>query len=81
VEATLNGTDWRYLEGDTIYQQLEEPVYEVRIESNFVAKKNPQDVDTNIVNGNSALVYYSCAPDINNLKNTCQFYYNGSTTW
>ena len=64
-----------------IYQETEEPVYEVRIESNFTALKNPNDASEEIISGNSALIYYSCAPDINNLKSTCQFYYNGSTTW
>ena len=81
VERTLDKTDWQFLEGDKIYQETEEPVYEVRIESNFTALKNPDDVSEEIISGNSALIYYSCAPDIDNLKSTCQFYYNGSTTW
>ena len=81
VERTIDKTDWQFLEGDKIYQETEEPVYEVRIESNFIALKNPDDASEEIISGNSALIYYSCAPDINNLKTTCQFYYNGSTTW
>jgi hypothetical protein len=71
VERTLNKTDWQFLEGDKIYQETEEPVYEVRIESNFTALKNPDDTSEEIINGNSALIYYSCAPDMNNLKSTC----------
>lgn len=81
VEKVIDKTDWQFLEGDKIYQEIEEPVYEVRIESNFNALKIPNNIFESIISGNSALIYYSCAPDINNLKNSCQFYYNGSTTW
>lgn len=81
VERTLENTDWQFKEGDTIYQEIEEPVYEVRIESNFTAFKNPQDEPEEIISGNSALIYYSCAPDKENLNNKCQFYYSGTTAW
>lgn len=81
IEKVIDKTDWQFFEGDKVYQQTEEPVYEVNIESNFVALKNPNDTSEEIISGNSALIYYSCAPDINNLNTRCQFYYNGSTIW
>ena len=81
VEATLKNTDWQYLEGDTIYQETEEAVYEVLVLSDFIAIKNPDDQEVNITSDFPALIYYSCAPDIENLATKCQFYYNGTNIW
>lgn len=81
IKRTLENTDWQFKKGDTIYQEIEEPVYEVRIESNFTAFRNPQDEPEEIIAGNPALIYYSCAPDKENLNSKCQFYYNRTTTW
>lgn len=83
IERVLENTDWQYDENnsDKIYQETEEPVYEVEILNNFTAGQNPDGTSTEIVAGNPALVYYSCVSDINNLKPYCQFYYNGTDIW
>lgn len=82
TEKVLEGTDWQFLDSDPIYQETEEPVYEVQILNNFQAKQNPLNEKVNIVK-NPALIYYSCAPapDLAQLKNSIQFYYSGSSTW
>jgi len=59
----------------------EEPVYEVLIKNDFDAEKNPSGENEIIKSGNPALIFYSSAPDINNLKDTIQLYYCSSTQW
>lgn len=85
IEQVLKGTDWSIdtKRMEKIYQQTEEAVYEAVTLSDFYASK---DVDGNQVNietlvnvNKPILIYYSYAPDINNLKDHIQFYYaNGS---
>lgn len=83
AEKVLEGTDWQFLPGDTIYQEIEEPVYEVKVLKDFQAEQNPLNEIINIHAGDSALIYYSCAPapDTSLLKSSIQFYYAGGTTW
>lgn len=83
VEKTIEDTDWRFDEegSDTIYQKIEEPVYEVVVSNSFGALQNPENTQTTIQAGYPILLYYSCAPDKENLKNSVQFYYSGSNEW
>lgn len=77
VAATLENTDWRFDENsDAIYQQLEEPVYEVVTLNNFDATKDIGATESTLIPiDSSLLIYYSFAQDINNLKDEIQFYY------
>lgn len=72
VEKTIEDTDWRFDEegSDTIYQKIEEPVYEVVVSNSFGALQNPENTQTTIQAGYPILLYYSCAPDKDNLKNS-----------
>lgn len=81
ITKVLEGSDWQLLEGDTIYQKMEEPVYEVETSREFIAQKNPSMESITISAGLPILVYYSSAPDIDNLSDSIQFYYSGSNTW
>lgn len=83
VEKVIEDTDWQFdAEGsDIIYQKIEEPVYEVVVSSNFSALQNPENTQATIQAGYPILLYYSCAPDKDNLKNSIQFYYSGSNEW
>ena len=82
VEKVIEDTDWQFDEdSDTIYQKIDEPVYEVQIVHDFQALQNPENTGINVYGGHPALVYYSCAPDINNLKTSLQFYYSESGVW
>lgn len=83
VEKVVEGTDWKFDEegSDIIYQKIEEPVYEVLITNDFNALQNPDNTSTLIQAGFPALIYYSSAPDKDNLKSSIQFYYNGSNEW
>ena len=77
VTATLENTDWRFDENsDAIYQQLEEPVYEVVTLNNFDAIKDIGTTESTLIPIDSPLlIYYSFAQDIKNLKDEIQFYY------
>lgn len=83
VEKVVEGTDWKFDEkgSDIIYQKIEEPVYEVLITNDFNALQNPDNTSTLIQADFPALIYYSSAPDKDNLKSSIQFYYNGSNEW
>ena len=83
VEKVIEGTDWQFDEDDSdiIYQKIEEPVYEVLITNDFNALQNPDNTSILIQAGFPALIYYSSAPDKDNLKSSIQFYYNGSNEW
>lgn len=83
IEKTIENTDWQFDKdnSDDIYQLTEEPVYEVLIKNDFDAEKNPSGENEIIKSGNPALIFYSSAPDINNLKDTIQLYYCSSTQW
>ena len=83
TEKVLKGTDWQFLDSDPIYQETEEPVYEVQTLSDFQAEQNPLNKEVNIQAGKPALIYYSCAPapDLAQLKSSIQFYYTGSPKW
>ena len=82
INKVIENTDWQFDKdnSDIIYQTTEEAVYETTIINNFMAAKCP-DGEDEIIASYPALVYYSCAPDINNVKDKCQFYYAGSMTW
>lgn len=83
VEKTIEDTDWRFDEegSDFIYQKIEEPVYEVAVSNSFNALQNPENTQTTIQASYPILLYYSCAPDKDNLKNSIQFYYSGLNEW
>lgn len=83
VEQVIKDTDWQFDESgsDIIYQETEEPVYEVTILNNFSATKDPNGTTTTIKANYPALVYYSFAPDGSNLKTNIQFYYSGTSVW
>lgn len=83
IEKTVEDTDWQFDKdgSDNIYQLTEEPVYEVVIGNDFKAIKNPGNESEDIKSGNPALIFYSSAPDINNLKDTIQLYYCGGMQW
>ena len=83
VEKVLENTDWTFdaEHSDTIYQETEEPVYEARLLSNAPAYRDPDDRRMQLRSGYPILVYYSCAPDEDNLKSTIQFYYSGTSEW
>ena len=86
VEKVIENTDWRFdNEGSqTIYQETEEPVYETTTILTDTTEGGIwliPDTKTEAVLVRSEmpiLVYYSCAPDLNNLKSTIQFYYSDS---
>jgi len=73
IERTLENTDWLYDEegSNKIYQETEEAVYEVTILNDFTARLNPDNTAAAISQGKPALIYYSCASDINTLKPYC----------
>ena len=83
IEKTLENTDWTFDKdgSDKILQETEEPVYEATVLNNFIASKNPSQVEQEIQTGFPILIYYSCAHDKDNLKENCQFYYCGNTQW
>ena len=88
VEKVIENTDWRFDKdgSQSIYQETEEPVYETitilpGVTDGIAAKCNPENSTIYIKPSMPILIYYSCAPDINNLKNEVQFYYNGTTQW
>ena len=83
VERTLEGTDWRYSDerSDKIYQETEEPVYEVTTLRNFSAQMAPSNESKTILASRSILVYYSSVSDPDNLSSFCQFYYTTDDHW
>lgn len=83
VERVIENTDWQFDEenSDIIYQETEEPVYEAMLLNNAPVYRDPDGRRMQIAGGFPVLVYYSCAPDKENLKSTIQFYYNGKNTW
>ena len=83
IDKTIENTDWRFNKekSDIIYQKTEEPVYEAQTLSSFNATRAPSGESVEIQSGLPILLYYSYAPDINNLKNDIQFYYSGTNQW
>lgn len=85
VEKVIENTDWRINKNDSdkIYQETEEAVYE----STTISDRIPATQDSDgqlvyILKNKPILIYYSCAPDINNLKSSIQFYYDpNSNQW
>ena len=81
IEQTLKGTDWNLDEERTekIYQQTEEAVYEAITLCEFEALKDVDEKQVNILTSikknKPILIYYSYAPNINELKTHLQFYY------
>jgi len=70
VEKVIENTDWQFDEAgsDKIYQETEEPVYEVTILNGVSIVPDLGIEEVQLTPGMPALVYYSCAPDIENLK-------------
>ena len=83
VEQVLENTDWQFDEAgsDIIYQQTEEPVYETVLLNNINAYRDPDNQRIQLHRNLPILVYYSFAPDQNNLKSTIQIYYSGTNIW
>ena len=48
---------------------------------NAPAYRDPDGRRMQLQSGYPILVYYSCAPDEDNLKSTIQFYYSGTSEW
>ena len=80
VNQVIENTDWRYDEdnSDKIYQETEEPVYEASMLSLIQVKPDVGDDAVYLMVNMPILLYYSCAPDINNLKTSIQIYYAGA---
>ena len=85
VNETIKGTDWQFNSelSDIIYQTIEEPVYEVTVQSNFSARKEPELSETTIIAEQPALIFYSCAPSATEdaLKSLLQFWYTADNIW
>ena len=83
IDKVIANTDWKFDKNgsDIIYQLTEEPVYEVTILNDFTAEQCPLGEEVTLEAGYPALVYYSCAADINSLKEKCQIYYSGTMSW
>lgn len=85
IKKVLEGTDWSFDENssDSIYQLTEEAVYETSTIQDFSAIIEPDSSGqkVSILSGKPILIFYSQAPDINNLKDTIQFYYSGTNSW
>lgn len=83
IKKVIENTDWQFDEenSDVIYQETEEPVYEATLFNNTAVYRDPDGRRMQIQGNLPILVYYSCAPDMNNLKSTVQFYYSGTSTW
>lgn len=83
INKTIENTDWQFNKekSDIIYQKTEEPVYEAQILSSFNATCALSGESVEVQSGLPILLYYSYAPDINNLKNDIQFYYSGTNQW
>ena len=82
IQSVIDDTDWRIdPNSQPIYQITEQPVYEVTILHSFEAEKCPNGEQVTIQENLPALVYYSFAPDINNLQNDIQIYYSGTSIW
>jgi len=44
-----------------------------------MAERCPDGQEVEIIEGHPILIYYSCAHNIDDLKEDCQFYYAGAT--
>lgn len=81
ASQVLKGTDWRLGQSETLYQEIEEPVYQVTTLRSFSANKNPNEEVTSIPASREILVYYSVASDPTTLNEYCQFLYSDSNVW
>lgn len=81
VEKVLEGTDWRFNPNDTIYQSIQESVFETTTQASFSAIQEPEDQSYSIPNGAKILVFFSNVSDQENLPSTFTFYYANNEDW
>ena len=81
IKATIENTEWRFddEQSDKIYQLTEEPVYETKllnaIENVEKCPEGTGNLDVGAFNINNVLLYYSFAPNKDDLENKIQIYY------
>ena len=76
IESTVENTDWQFdEESDQIYQLTEEPVYVATLKSDIVGIKCPDNTESTLSAGKDILIYYSFAPNKDDLKNQIQVRY------
>ena len=81
VQQVLDGTDWQYQTGETIYQETEEGVIEITTAGTISALRVPEMTSVTIPSGANILLFYSNTENAANHLTYATFWYAGGNTW